>query len=97
MVDADDGADGGESDGERPLLYDRISFCRLVSRRSERRYTKVQSTHTTIKYTHTTIKYTHTTIKYTHTFDNHSHRAGVPRLELAPTMGSLPPPSTLTT
>ena len=26
----------------------------------------------------------------THTFDNHSHRAGVPRLELAPITGSLP-------
>ena len=28
--------------------------------------------------------------RLTHTFDNHSHRAGVPRLELAPIMGSLP-------
>ena len=84
MVDADDGADGGESDGERLLLYNRIGFCRLVSRRavlrsllrrSERRYTiptKEQSTYTTI------------ICKYTHTFDNHSHRGGVPRLELAP-------------
>jgi len=27
---------------------------------------------------------------HTHTFDNHSHRAGVPRLGLAPIMGSLP-------
>ena len=35
---------------------------------------------------HTLLNHFHTT----RTFDNHSHRAGVPRLELAPIMGSLP-------
>ena len=40
------------------------------------------------KVTHKTHYQTHSSL--THTFDNHSHRAGVPRLELAPIMGSLP-------